>query len=208
MATIAAATFSCQALATNLPIHGSTVMVPPLLKPTGVLPRPVLMRFPARAGNISRAVTTMFPGKRGMAIIARGDRYISLCTPNQLKMACSPLVATVLMQDIDVGAFVDNDGVSLLDFRVDPASTRTPQEIAYAISNFKARFGFVGRHFDAVVEQYRYKPRPRTPPGKHPPVDPKLRAIQPMAIDDDGYCVYHDDGFTTALAAQAAASAG
>jgi hypothetical protein len=174
-ATIVFAATSCQALAASFP--GSTVMVPPLLTPTGALAYPVWMRLPARAGIVSRAVATMLPGGKSQAIIARGDTYVSLCIPRKSKLACAPIVATVLMKDIDVGAYIDKDGVSLLNFLVDPRSTRTPQEIAYAISNFKTRFGIAGEHFA--------KTNPNTDPKPPKGQLPRLGAAKPL-IDAGG----------------------
>jgi hypothetical protein len=178
------------------PFRGSTVIVPPLIsRNTLVHPSPRIMRLPPQAGIVARVITTRLPNSAGKALIAKGDKYHSLCTPNQFMVACAPLVRNDIMRDIDVGAYVDKNNESLLTFRIKKETTRTPAELAYSISYFKSRFAKVGRHFDLLSDRYMPKPPRSGPPGMHPPVEPKFGSIKPATINTGaGYCTFDDFG--------------
>ena len=90
--------------------------------------------------------------------IAKGDKYYSLCVPNRNMVACAPIVATSVMQDIEVGALAGPKGEPLLTFNIAQGSKQAPKRLVYAISYFLARANKQVAHFNRKAVSYAPRP--------------------------------------------------
>jgi hypothetical protein len=186
----------CAPAFATAPSRGSTVLVPPLIskgaiKGTSVSrssvksERPMIVRLPTQAGKVSKMVATNLVSK-GPSWIAKGDKYYSLCVPNRRMVSCAPIVATSVMQDIEVGALAGPTGRPLLTFKIATGTKQAPKRIVYAINYFLARTNKQVAHFNRM--EVSYAPRPGAT---------SLRVGQTSNLVDaggGGGCSYDDDG--------------
>lgn len=140
----------CAPASAATPSQGSKVVVPPLITKVAskIAAKPLTVRLPTQAGKVSKAIATNLVAK-GPSLIARGDKYYSLCVPNRLMVSCAPIVATSVMKGIEVGAVAGTKGEPLLTFKVDPKMA--PARGVYAINYFLARVKKQAAHFDRTT---------------------------------------------------------
>ena len=146
----------CCALAfASPPSRGSTVLVPPLIADGAVKHKRIAgtLRLPSQAGKVSKMVRTNLVSK-GPSWIAKGDKYYSLCTPNRRMVACAPIVATSVMQDIEVDARKGPNGEPLLTFTVATGTRQAPKRLTHAIAYFLARTNKQVAHFNRMAVAY------------------------------------------------------
>ncbi len=183
--------------AADIPFPGSTVFIPPLLNensPAEIPPSTRVMRLPPQAGLVRNVITTNLL-KKGPSWIAFGDKYISLCAPNRLRVACSPVAATATMRDIHIRAYAGGNNEAYVAYDVRPKTTRSAAEVFVATDYFQKRLAKKVAHFNRMATVY-VPPPPRTsPPPMRPSTDPKKVGIAPMLIAEvGGVCVYDDFG--------------
>jgi hypothetical protein len=110
---------------------------------------PAVWRLPTQAGKVSKTLPANFvPHAQYGSFIAKGDRYLSLCTPKRDKVACAPLVPTRTMTDLEVGAVNAADGTALVTFTPARGSRRTAANLTAAIERFNARLAMQTAHFE------------------------------------------------------------
>ena len=146
----------CCALAfASPPSRGSTVLVPPLIADGAVKHKRIAgtLRLPSQAGKVSKMVRTNLVSK-GPSWIAKGDKYYSLCTPNRRMVACAPIVATSVMQDIEVDARKVPNREPLLTFTVATGTRQAPKRLTHAIAYFLARTNKQVAHFNRMAVAY------------------------------------------------------
>jgi hypothetical protein len=188
---------SANALASYAPFQGSTVFVPPLLtkaSPAELPPSTRVLRLPPQAGLVRTIVTTNMLAK-GPSWIAFGDKYISLCAPNRLKVACSPVTATATMRDINIRAYVGDHNAAVIAYDFHPSTTRTAAELIVVTDYFNKQLAKKVAHFNRMAAVYAPPPPRAGPPKMTPGTDPKKAGINPMLIAEvGGSCVYDDFG--------------
>lgn len=142
-------------------VQGSKVLVPPTARllpydsksaqpatPTSKS-TPTIWRLPRQAGKVSKTLPANFvPHAQNGSFIAEGDKRFSLCTPKGGKVACAPLVPTVTMTDLEIGAVNAPDGTALMTFTPMPGSRRTATNLAAAVDRFNARLAGATAHFE------------------------------------------------------------
>lgn len=170
------------------PSKGSLVLAPPLItqgstssaNSTKVATR---MRLPSQAGKVSRMVATNLVSN-SPTWIAKGDKYYSLCAPRNGMVACAPIVAASVMQDIEVGAHAGPNGGPRLTFKVASNTTQTPRSILFAMDYFLARINKQAAHFKRLAKAHTGKPR----------VAQLLAGSKITSMDGEGEgeCVYDD----------------
>jgi hypothetical protein len=167
------------------PRRGSTVMVPPLIADTdtGPLPPMRVLRLPVQAGKVSNMVATNIV-ENSKAWIAEGDKYYSLCVPDGVKVACAPIVARATMQDIEVGAYADANGVAKVTFRIARDTRRQAKPLIASMRYFLARISLQAAHFERKAGNAA---RSKSPPSGD--------SATPAMIDDGGgSCGFDDQG--------------
>lgn len=138
-------------------VRTARIPPPPPETDTGNKRPATVLRLPPQAGKVSKIMPTKLV-PNGPSWIAKGDRYYSLCVPNRRMVACSPIVATSVMQDIDVGAGAGAKGEPKLTFKVSPRTKLSPKRLQSAISYFIARTNKSAKHFRQM--SVSYAPRP------------------------------------------------
>ncbi|WP_426175711.1 hypothetical protein [Massilia sp. TWR1-2-2] len=186
--TVLCASWCAPAFATQTS-QGSRVLVLPLLsKGVAKSNQPILvLRLPTQAGKVSKMVTTNLVAK-GPSWIAKGNNYYSLCVPNRRMVACAPIVATSVMQDIEVGAMAGPKGEPLLTFKISLSTKQAPKRIGYAINDFLTRTNKQVAHFNRKAVSYA--PVPWQTSLK---VGPTSNSIDDTG-GSGGSCTYDDEG--------------
>ena len=135
------------------------MLVPPLISKGAIKSgRPMsVLRLPTQAGKVGKVVTTNLVSN-SPSWIAKGDQYYSLCVPNRHMVACAPIVATSVMQDIEVGALAGPKGAPLLTFKIAQGTKQAPKRLEYAIDYFLARTNKQVAHFNRKAVSYAPKP--------------------------------------------------
>lgn len=181
---------SALAFATPSP-HGSTVLVPPLAsKAPSKSSLSIRITLPTQAGNVSKMVTTNLVAK-GPSWIAKGDKYYSLCVPNRRMVACAPIVATSVMEGIEVGALAGTKGEPLITFKLD-ITRLTPKRAVYAINYFLARTNKQVAHFNRMA--VAYAPTPQQNGLRVGPTNNVVGAGGVGGTGGGGNCSYGDEG--------------
>ncbi len=140
--------------AADIPFPGSTVFIPPLLNensPAEIPPSTRVMRLPPQAGLVRNVITTNLL-KKGPSWIAFGDKYISLCAPNRLRVACSPVAATATMRDIHIRAYAGGNNEAYVAYDVRPKTTRSAAEVFVATDYFQKRLAKKVAHFKGKIQ--------------------------------------------------------
>ncbi len=171
------------------PIRGSTVLVPPLFSKAPFVSartRTVVIRLPVQAGKVSKMVTTNLVSK-SESWIAKGDKYYSLCMPNRRKVACAPIVATSIMQDIEIGAHAGDKGVPMITFHINPATKQPLKRLLASINYFMLRTHKQVAHYNRMAMNY-------APLKGLTPLKPGNFAAALIAETGSSGCVYDDFG--------------
>ena len=131
------------------------MLVPPLVTKGAIKSRRPMtkLRLPTQAGKVSKIVTTNLVSN-SPGWIAKGDKYYSLCVPNRRMVACAPIVATSVMQDIEVGALAGPKGEPLLTFKIAQGTKQAPKRLVYAINYFLTRTNKQVAHFNRKAVSY------------------------------------------------------
>ena len=167
---------------------GSAVLVAPLITSDAqATPKPInIIRLPVQAGKANLVTTTNLV-KGSASWLVKGDKYYSLCIPNRRMVACAPIVATSIMQDIDVSAYAGPKGEPRVTFRIEPTTKLTPDRLAASINYFVARTNKQVAHFNRMVMIYA------PPKTKASPLKAGISSAL-IAAGDGGSCSYDDFG--------------
>lgn len=119
----------------------------------------VVVRHPSQAGKVSQTISGNFVPSAGHSWIAKGDKRYSLCaTTKDQRVSCAPLIATSVMDDLEIGALAAKGGVTMVTFKIAPGTRRPSLALARSAGAFMQRVGKLSAQLERQAVSFAPKP--------------------------------------------------